>query len=90
LKQPPKTVDLTKIDEEVIRLESASTQASDTPPVRELLEGFTQANVKLHFISGNLEKLYEKKKYRNLFDLGVLSVGSANQISKDLSVLFKD
>jgi len=46
--------------------------------------------VKIHFLSGNLEKLYQKKKYAKLFDIGVLSVASANHISRDLSVLFKD
>lgn len=46
--------------------------------------------MKIHFLSGNLEKLFEKKKYAKLFDLGVLSVNSANTISKDFSKLFKD
>jgi len=46
--------------------------------------------VRVHFLSGNIEKLYQKKKYQGLFDIGVLSVGSANQITRDLSVIFKD
>ena len=71
------------------RLETASTAASETQS-RCLLDGFVQSNVKFHLISGNLEKMYDKKKYRHFFDIGVLSVNSANQISKDLSVLFKD
>jgi hypothetical protein len=41
-------------------------------------------------LSGKLEKLYDKKKYKNLFDIGVLSVNSANEISQGLSILFKD
>jgi hypothetical protein len=48
------------------------------------------ANVKFHLISANLDKLYEKKKYAHLFDLGVLSVNSANIITRDFSKLFKD
>jgi Domain of unknown function (DUF4471) len=48
------------------------------------------ANVKLHFLSGNLDKLYEKKKYANLFDIACLSVSSANMIAKEFSRLFKD
>lgn len=31
-----------------------------------------------------------KKKFRNLFDIGVLSVHSANNISQEMAVLFKD
>lgn len=46
--------------------------------------------MRVHFLSGNIEKLYQKKKYQGLFDIGVLSLGSANQITRDLSVIFKD
>ena len=48
------------------------------------------ANVKINLLSGNLDKLLLKKKYKNLFDIGVLSVNSANNIKRELSVLFKD
>jgi hypothetical protein len=89
LKQPPNTLDLSEIDAEEARLESASTAASENVS-RGLLDGFAQANVKIHFLSGKLEKLVEKKKYKNLFDIGVFSVQSANSISKDISVLFKN
>ena len=47
-------------------------------------------NVKIMFLSGSLEKLYIKKKFNGLFDIGVLSIHSANQINKDLNILFKD
>ena len=89
LKQPPNTLDLSEIDAEEARLESASTAASENVS-RGLLDGFSQANVKIHLLSGKLEKLVEKKKYKNLFDIGVFSVQSANSISKDISVLFKN
>ena len=46
--------------------------------------------MKLHFLSGNLDKIFLKKKFTNKFDLGVLSIHSANNIKQDLSVLFKD
>jgi histidinol phosphatase-like PHP family hydrolase len=45
--------------------------------------------VKFHLLSGSLEKLYLKKKYSNLFDIGVLSIHSANNIKTDLNILFK-
>jgi hypothetical protein len=89
LKQPPNTLDLSEIDAEEARLESASTAASENVS-RGLLDGFAQANIKIHLLSGKLEKLVEKKKYKNLFDIGVFSVQSANSISKDISVLFKN
>jgi len=73
MKQPPKTINLNDVDEEEARLESASTAASENQQ-RSLLDGFVQSNIKIHFLSGKLEKLTEKKKYKNLFDLGVLSV----------------
>lgn len=87
--KPTNTINLDEVDAEVQRLETASTAASETQS-RCLLDGFVQSNVKFHLISGNLEKMYDKKKYRHFFDIGVLSVNSANQITKDLSVLFKD
>ena len=31
----------------------------------------------------------DKKKYKHMFDIGVLSVNSANGISQNLSILFK-
>jgi len=89
LKKPPNTIDLSEVDAEEARLESASTAASENQS-RGLLNGFIQANIKIHLLSGKLEKLVEKKKYRHLFDIGILSVQSANSISKDISVLFKN
>lgn len=89
MKKPPNTIDLSEVDAEEARLESASTAASENQS-RGLLDGFIQANVKIHLLSGKLEKLTEKKKYKNLFDIGVFSVQSANSISKDISCLFKN
>ena len=56
---------------------------------RRLLPGFTMANVKIHLLSDDLDKLYTKQKYHNLFDIGVLSIHSSNKISKEFNYLFK-
>ncbi|CDW85452.1 arf-like ras superfamily gtpase [Stylonychia lemnae] len=87
LQKPQKTIDLSAISEEIS--DTISTQASETQQ-RHLLEGFSQAKVKIHFLSGSIDKLYLKKKYKNLFDIGVLSIHSANNIKEDMSILFKD
>ena len=89
LKKPSNSLDLNDIDADEAKIEEAKL-AQIEPQTRGLLEGFIQANVKIHLLSGKLEKLFEKKKYKNLFDLGVLSVNSANEISQNLSILFKD
>lgn len=89
LKKPSNSLDLNDIDAEEAKIELAKLVQNE-PLGRGLLDGFSQANVKIHLLSGKLEKLYDKKKYRHLFDIGVLSVNSANSIAQDLSVLFKD
>lgn len=89
LKKPSNSLDLNDIDADEAKMEEAKL-AQIEPKTRGLLEGFIQANVKIHLLSGKLEKLFEKKKYKNLFDLGVLSINSANEISQNLSILFKD
>ena len=82
LQAPPKTVDLGQVEEEA-KMEAARQE-------RHLLAGFAQMNVQLHLLSGSLDKLAAKKKFQGLFDLGVLSVHSANAIAPEVSVLFKD
>lgn len=54
-----------------------------------MLDGFVRGNVKIHFLTSKLEKLFVKKKFAKYFDIGVLSVHSANEISSEMSVLFK-
>ena len=76
------TIDLSSVDEGV---EGAATKED-----RQLLEGFKMLNVKFHLLAGDLCALRTKSKYRNLFDGGVLSMQSANNISPELSELFKD
>jgi hypothetical protein len=46
--------------------------------------------MRINLLSGNLEKLYLKKKFHGKFDIGVLSIHSANYMSKEMSVLFKE
>lgn len=77
LKKPSNSLDLNDIDAEEAKIE-LDKLAQNEPLGRGLLDGFSQANVKIHLLSGKLEKLYDKKKYRHLFDIGVLSVNSAN------------
>ena len=40
-------------------------------------------------MSGSVDKMYPKKKYNELFDIGVLSIHSANNIKPEMNVLFK-
>jgi len=64
--------------------------SKDKNQTRHLLDGFKQLGVKIHLLSGSIDKLYTKKKFHGLFDIGVLSVHSANRISKEFTTLFKD
>jgi len=55
------------------------------------LQAFTHLNVEIHFLADkDLKSLITKSKFRGLFDIGVLSVTSANYISEEFSRLFKD
>ena len=56
---------------------------------RRLLKGFKMANIKIHLLSEDLDRLYTKQKYNNLFDIGVLSIHSANKIDEKMSSIFK-
>lgn len=78
LKYAQEGIDLGKITEgnKDIKKEKEGT--------RETLEGFTHLNVKIHFISDPLDKLYTKQKYQDLFDIGVLSTVSGIKIKDDL------
>lgn len=89
LKTPSNSLDLNDIDADEARMEEEK-RATIEPQTRGLLDGFVHANIKIHLLSGKLEKLYDKKKYKHMFDIGVLSVNSANGISQNLSILFKD
>jgi len=40
---------------------------------RRLLNGFKMLNLQIHLLSDDLDKIFTKQKYKNLFDIGVLS-----------------
>lgn len=69
-----KTINLLDIDE------GKNTVSKENEGTRKLLDGFRKLNVKIHFLSGDFKELHKKKHYKNLFDIGVMSMQSANQI----------
>jgi hypothetical protein len=48
------------------------------------------ANVKIHLLSEDLSKLYNKSKYDSMFDIGVFTLHSANEINESLPKIFKN
>ena len=55
------------------------------------MRGFTDLKIKIHLLAEpDLRKLATKRKYQALFDIGVLSVHSADKISPELTSLFRD
>lgn len=84
-KKPPKKIDLESIDEGDV---GESTQAEGE---RHVLRGFLETRVKIHLLGDqDIRTLCTKRKYQALFDIGVLSVHSADKISPELTMLFKD
>lgn len=58
---------------------------------RHILRGLLETKVKIHLLGDqDLRTLSTKRKYQALFDIGVLSVHSADKISPELTMLFKD
>lgn len=83
LSKPGKTIDLGEVEEG----DTGEAISED----RTLLKAFKHANVHFHLMSDpDLKSLKEKKKFRGLFDGGVLSINSAVNIGEDLSTLFRD
>ena len=85
LKTPGEQINLLDIDEgkNEVRKEDEGT--------RRLLQGFKNANVKIHLLSEDIDKLFTKSKFRNLFDAAALSIHSANHIDKEgYNNLFKN
>lgn len=68
------TINLLDIDE------GKNTVTKENEGTRKLLDGFKRLNVKIHFLSDELKNLHKKKHYKSLFDIGILSMHSANQI----------
>ena len=69
--------------------EGNNTVKKENEGTRRLLPGFKMANVKIHLLSDDLRKLYNKQKYIDLFDIGILSIHSANKIDADMNAIFK-
>lgn len=59
---------------------------------RRLLNGLKLLNVQIHLLSDDLDKIFTKAKYKDLFDIGVLSTHSANYVGKEgngINAIFK-
>merc|ERR1712023_147093 len=56
---------------------------------RQLLKGFKMANIHFHFLSDDLEKLYTKSKFFDLFDVAALSIYSGNHIGDEFNTIMK-
>ena len=85
LSKPGKSIDLNSLEEGEV---GESTQAEGE---RQLLRGFREAKVKIHLLGEKDLRAYAtKRKYQGLFDVGVLSVYSADKISAELTSLFRD
>ena len=76
-------IDLKDIDEakDEVKPENKGT--------RKLLAGFKQANIKIYLLSEDLNRLYNKQRYLDLFDIGVFSIHSANHIEEGLNAIFR-
>ena len=85
LMQKPKSIDLAQLDEGV-EGESRFEEGE-----RHILPGFSNLKVKFHLLAdSDIKTLNSRKKYKGLFDIGVLSVHSGGNISPELTQLFKD
>ena len=71
------TVDLGKIQEGNVEVKKENIGT------RKLLEGFNFLNVKIHLLTDDLNKLYKKEKYKDIFDVGVLGIGAADKMKEE-------
>lgn len=60
-------IDLMKIDE------GSREVDQENQGTRRLLNGFKLLNIQIYLLSDDLDKLFTKQKYKDLFDIGVLS-----------------
>lgn len=54
-----------------------------------MLKGFKIANIHIHLLSDDLDKLQTKSKFNDLFDIGVFSIYSSGKIEEKVNYLFK-
>lgn len=52
----------------------------------EVLLGFEKLNIKIHFLSGNIESIFKKKKYLNYFDFVFLGLPSKNILNSIVNI----
>jgi hypothetical protein len=52
----------------------------------EVLLGFEKLNIKIHFLSGNIESIFKKKKYLNYFDFVFLGLPSKNILNNIVNI----
>lgn len=85
LKQPGKKINLEDIEEG----DAGESHAQDGD--RQVLQGFAKPKVKIHLMADkDLASYSTKRKYQGLFDIGVMSVHSADKIGTELTKMFKD
>ena len=85
LKQPGKSINLEDIEEG----DAGESNAQDGE--RQLLQGFVKPKVKIHLLADkDLTTYSTKRKYQGLFDIGVMSVHSADKIGAELTKMFRD
>ena len=85
LKKPGKSIDLETIEEG--DLGESNAQEGE----RQLLRGFRDTKVKIHLLgTQDLRTLNTRRKFQGLFDIGVMSIHSADKISPELTKMFKD
>jgi hypothetical protein len=52
----------------------------------DVLLGFEKLNVKIHFLSGNIDTIFKKKKYSNYFDFVFLGLPSRNILNNIVNI----
>ncbi|CAI2366251.1 unnamed protein product [Moneuplotes crassus] len=67
--------------------EEAKEVSRDDQKERVLLEGFKRLNVKIHLLTGKIDTLYVKSKFKDLFNIAVLSMRCSDRINKDFNQL---
>lgn len=72
------------------QIEEGKCDQPEEGETRRLLPGFIQANIRIHLLTDDLTNIYKKSKFDSLFDIGVLSLQSANYIDTKLNKVFKD
>ena len=104
-KEQSKVEEIEEVDEEQENDEASTQEETKTPNPEEdkvntvtrdeskdrtLLEGFQRLNVKFHLLTGKISNLYQKSKYKGLFNIAVMSIKWADLINKDFNQLLAE